>query len=76
MSEERTEEEPRYPNRGVLRFDRLREDGEILHPYSIRRDESVEWFIRVLLLFPRTYPEIRERGSIALPRATEANTTL
>jgi hypothetical protein len=34
MSEERTEEKPRYPNRGVLRFDRLREDGEILHPYS------------------------------------------
>lgn len=57
-----------YPHRGVLRFDRCRPDGEILHPYAGRR-EGGEWLIELYLPFQGTYDAMPEREFIALSRA-------
>jgi len=59
----------RYPREGVLRFDRCRSDGEILHPYAGRKTEK-DWIVELYLPFPRTYDEMPEREFIALPLAT------
>ncbi|EEF25050.1 conserved hypothetical protein [Ricinus communis] len=60
-----------YPNQRVLRFDRVRGDGEILHPYSGTQSADGKWLVRIFLLFPRTYTEMPELEFIALPVATE-----
>ncbi|TXC79090.1 hypothetical protein [Paraburkholderia azotifigens] len=60
-----------YPNREVLRFDRVGSDGEILHPYSARRTDDDTWTVRIFLLFPQSYAEMPEREFIRLPIATE-----
>ncbi|MDT8843837.1 hypothetical protein ParKJ_41310 [Paraburkholderia fungorum] len=62
----------RYPYKGVLRFDRCRADGEILHPYAGRKDGE-EWIVELYLPFLRIYGEMQERDFIALPVATAAN---
>lgn len=62
----------RYPHKGVLRFDRCRPDGEILHPYAGRKDDE-EWIVELYLPFLRIYGEMPERDFIALPVATAAN---
>ena len=56
----------RYPHRGVLRFDRRRADGEILHPYAGRKVGD-EWLIELYLPFQNTYDAMAERDFIALP---------
>lgn len=58
-----------YPHEGVLRFDRLRLDGEILHPYAGRK-ESNAWLIELYLPFLNAYDLMSERDFIALPRAS------
>lgn len=60
-----------YPNQRMLRFDRVRGDGEILHPYAGRQSADGEWLVQIFLLFPRTYIEMPELDFIALPVATE-----
>jgi len=60
----------RYPHHGVLRFDRRRADGEILHPYAGRKDGEV-WFVELYLPFLQTYDAMPESDFIALPRASE-----
>lgn len=55
-----------YPSAGVLRVDRRRPDGEILHPYAGRR-EGDTWVIELYLPFRGTYEEMAERDFIALP---------
>lgn len=70
--DEREQDGHTYPNRDVLRFDRVRSDGEILHPYSAKQDVfNNTWIIRIFLLFPRNYIEMHEREFIRLPIATE-----
>ncbi len=59
----------RYPHQGVLRFDRRRSDGEILHPYAGRKEEDV-WVVELYLPFPDTYDTMVESDFIALPRAS------
>jgi hypothetical protein len=59
----------RYPNAGVLRFDRCGSDGEILHPYAGRRAGG-DWVIELYLPFLKTYSEMVEHDFIALPIAT------
>jgi len=59
----------RYPHEGVLRFDRRRGDGEILHPYAGRR-QARAWIIDVYLPFQDRYDAMTEEDFIALPRAT------
>lgn len=57
-----------YPHEGVLRFDRCRPDGEILHPYSGRK-EGDDWMVELYLPFLNTYDAMLERDFIALHRA-------
>lgn len=59
----------RYPHPGVLRFDRRRADGEILHPYAGRR-EGRTWIVELYLPFLQTYEVMTEQDFIALPRAS------
>lgn len=59
-----------YPHPGVLRFDRRRADGEILHPYAGRR-EGRTWMVELYLPFLQTYEVMREQDFIALPRASD-----
>ncbi|WP_129560958.1 hypothetical protein [Paraburkholderia dokdonensis] len=58
-----------YPHEGVLRFDRKRLDGEILHPYAGRK-EGESWIVELYLPFRGTYEAMAERDFISLPRAT------
>lgn len=58
-----------YPHPGVLRFDRRRADGEILHPYAGRR-EGRTWMVELYLPFLQTYEVMTEQDFIALPRAS------
>jgi hypothetical protein len=63
-----------YPYPDLFRFDRVLDNGEILHPYSARMDEEEDdgtWYIRIFLLFPRAYIEMPELDFIRLPIATE-----
>lgn len=61
-----------YPYPDLFRFDRVLDNGEILHPYSAKQDEDGDtWNIRVFLLFPRIFIEIPEPEFIRLPIATE-----
>lgn len=61
-----------YPHLGVLRFDRLRADGEILHPYAGRKAGS-RWIIELYLPFLETFDSLPEGEFIALPRAVPAD---
>jgi hypothetical protein len=58
-----------YPHEGVLRFDRRRDDGEILHPYAGRAEGST-WMVDVYLPFQESYDAMAEHSFVALPRAT------
>lgn len=58
-----------YPHRGVLRFDRRRADGEVLHPYAGRR-QGRTWMVELYLPFLQTYEVMPEQDFIALPRAS------
>lgn len=60
----------RYPHPGVLRFDRRRDDGEILHPYAGRKEGEV-WIVELYLPFLQTWDAMPESDFIALPRASE-----
>ncbi|MDR6495637.1 hypothetical protein J2797_005561 [Paraburkholderia terricola] len=59
----------RYPHKGVLRFDRLRADGEILHPYAAAK-EGDAWTVKLYLPFLNAHEEMAEQAFIALPIAT------
>jgi hypothetical protein len=59
----------RYPHRGVLRFDRCRADGEILHSYAGRK-EGDAWVVALYLPFQNIYDFMTERDFIALPRTS------
>lgn len=61
-----------YPHSGVLRFDRCRRDGEILHPFAGRQERG-EWVVELYLPFQEDYGVMPERDFIALPRATLAD---
>ncbi len=58
-----------YPRKGMFRFDRVWNDGEILHPYAARK-VGEEWIISFYLPFTRGWEEMSERQFIALPIAT------
>lgn len=59
-----------YSHDGVLRFDRCRADGEILHPYAGRK-EGETWMVELYLPFLEIYDVMAESDFIALPRALE-----
>jgi len=65
-----------YPSRRrILKFDRVRADGEILHPYAARKDPARpnEWLIKVFLPFTEQWEEIPEDAFFALPLSTPAD---
>lgn len=61
-----------YPHEGVLRFDRCRPDGEILHPYAGRK-EGQDWMVEIYLPFLNTYDAMLELDFITLPRANASD---
>jgi hypothetical protein len=65
----------RYPHKGVLRFDRRREDGEILHPYAGRKEGNA-WVVDLYLPFQNIYDVMTEHDFIALPRASAKDVRL
>lgn len=69
MPARRKESSAQYPNKGVLRFDWLAADGEILHPYAARKGGK-RWIVKLYLPLPQTFDEMSERDFIALPIAT------
>lgn len=74
MREEQVE--AKYPNKSkrLLRCDRIREDGELLHPYAARKSGD-SWIIRLYLPFLHEYAEIPEIVFLGLPIATKADVT-
>lgn len=64
----------RYPpGRRLLHHDRVRPDGEILHPYAARPADDREepaWIIRLYLPFTQEWMEMGEMDFLALPLST------
>jgi hypothetical protein len=69
MSARHQDQGSHYPHQGVLRFDRCRVDGEILHPYAARKHDE-NWVVELYLPFRNIYDEMTERDFIALPIAS------
>lgn len=69
--------ESKYPSsrQGLLRYDRIREDGELLHPYTAWQSGDM-WIIRLYLPFLQQYAEIPEIEFLGLPIATKADVKL
>lgn len=67
-----SEASAKYPNQGLLRFDRVREDGELLHPYAARKSGE-SWSVRLYLPFLHEYTEIPEIDFLGLPIATDVD---
>lgn len=64
--------EAKYPNNGLLRFDRIGEDNELLHPYAARKSGD-GWVVRLYLPFLHEYAEMPEVDFLRLPIATEVD---
>jgi hypothetical protein len=67
--------EGQYPRRRLMHFDRVRDDGEILHPYAGRRkggEEDGAWIIRLFLPFTNEWEELGEMEFLTLPLSTPA----
>ncbi|CAD6548662.1 hypothetical protein LMG27952_04765 [Paraburkholderia hiiakae] len=63
----------RYPRKRLLQFDRVRADGEILHPYAVRRDGRTvgfTWIVRLYLPFTVEWAELAETEFLELPLST------
>lgn len=65
----KTRHQNRYPNDDLLRFDRRRSDGEILHPYAGRKVDG-RWIIDLYLTFLKVYDHLDESDFIDLPIAS------
>ena len=61
-----------YPRKQLFRFDRVRADGEILHPYA-GRPENEKWVICFYLPFTEVWGEMPEAEFIGLPVSTTAD---
>ncbi len=59
-----------YPNRRLLRIDRVDNTGEILHPYGVHKDGDA-WSILVYVLFTEEFRTLPEADFVSLPHATE-----
>jgi len=58
-----------YPRRGLFRFDRVWNDGEILHPYAAHK-VGEEWVISLYLPFIQDWNEMSEMHFVILKIAT------
>lgn len=59
-----------YPRKGMFRFDRVRNDGEILHPYAAHK-VGENWMVSFYLPFTQAWDEMSELLFVALPVATD-----
>ncbi len=62
-----------YPRKRLLQFDRVRADGEILHPFAARRDGRADgrfWVIQLYLPFTQEWGELAEAEFLGLPIST------
>lgn len=66
------EAEAKYRNKKLIRFDRVREDGELLHPYAAHKFGD-SWIIRLYLPFLNKYDEMPELAFLGLRISTEAD---
>jgi len=66
------EAKEKYPNKPLLRLDRLRQDGELLHPYAARKSSDC-WIICLYIPFAEEYAEMSEIDFLQLPVATDAD---
>lgn len=66
------EAKEKYPNKPFLRLDRLRQDGELLHPYAARKS-SDGWIIHLYIPFAEEYAEMPEIAFLQLAVATDAD---
>lgn len=64
------ESNDKYPNKSLLRFNKVSVDGRILHPYSAEKIKDV-WHIKVFELFSREYSHITEDEFVQLKIANE-----
>ena len=60
----------RYPRPRFLEFDRVRGDGEILHPYAACRDAHGEWAICLYLPFTKEWLQMKEVEFRTFPLST------
>lgn len=58
-----------YPRKGMFRFDRVRKDGEILHPYAAH-NVGEDWIVSFYSPFTHGWGEMSETQFIALPIST------
>jgi hypothetical protein len=72
MREQFSSQMTKYRNNGLLRFDRVRGDGELLHPYAAKKSGD-SWNVRLYLPFVNEYAEISELEFLVLPIATNAD---
>lgn len=66
------EADAKYRNKGLLRFERIREDGELLHPYAAHKSGD-GWTIRLYLPFLQEFAEMAELDFLKLPIGNEAD---
>lgn len=63
-----------YPkDRRILLFDRVRGDGEILHPYAVRNNVSLpgeDWIVLFYLPFLKQWGEMSQKTFLSLPLST------
>lgn len=60
----------RYPNKPLLRLDRLRQDGELLHPYAARKSNG-GWLVRLYMPFTEEFAEMPEIDFLQLDIAKD-----
>ncbi|OQD19332.1 hypothetical protein UE98_23610 [Burkholderia cenocepacia] len=61
-----------YPRQPLLRFDRVREDGEILHPYAAAQIGK-DWVVKLYLPFTAEWAELPEAVFVRLAISTSAD---
>lgn len=59
----------KYPNKPLLRLNRLREDGELLHSYAARKSGN-NWLVCLYLPFTQEFIELPELDFLRLKIAT------
>ncbi|HDR9260221.1 hypothetical protein WT66_01030 [Burkholderia stagnalis] len=61
-----------YPHKRIFGFDRVRDDGEIVHPYAAHKAMD-DWMVSFYLPFSQDWGEMPESKFITLPIATPAD---
>lgn len=63
----------KYPNRELLRIDRVSDTGKIYHPYAAEQMNNNQWNILVLDVFARKHEKITELEFLKMRISTDAD---